>query len=307
MVATVMAAAPAAAQSYPDRSINLVVPFPPGGNTDLMARAVQEQLRKELGQTIVVINKGGAAGTIGIVELVKAAPDGYTAAFTPNNPLTAQPHLQKLPYSMASFRYICLTYYSPYVLMAAPGAPFKTVQEFVAFAKAKPQNLTYGHPGPGSQPHLGMLAVLKAIGADGLGVPFQGAGPMAQALLSDTVMAITETLAVAQASNLRVLAVLSDQRIPSIPDVPTMKELGYPADAFTAGGLIIPAAAPAAAAERLEKACANAIASPEYKTIAERLGASPRYLPGDAFRRMFEEDSARNAEALKAAGFSQRP
>jgi hypothetical protein len=96
----------------------------------------------------------------------------------------------------------------------------------VRFAKAKPENLIYGHPGPASQPHLGMLAVLKAIGADGLGVPFQGAGPMAQALLSGTVMAITETPAVATASNLPVLAALTDRRIAALPDVRTMKELG---------------------------------------------------------------------------------
>ena len=173
-------------QTYPARAITMIVPFPPGGNTDIMARALQNELYKVLGQTVVVLNKGGAAGTLGIVELNKANPDGYTFALTPNNPLTAQPHLQKLPYGLDSFRYICLTYYAPYVLMAGPQAPFKTFKEFLEFAKAKPENLVYGHPGVGSQPHLGMLAVLEAIGADGLGVPFQGAGPMALALLSGT-------------------------------------------------------------------------------------------------------------------------
>ena len=94
--------------------------------------------------------------------------------------------MQKLPYALDSFRYVCLTYYAPYVLIAGPQAPFKTFDEFVSFAKAKPENLIYGHPGLASQPHLGMLPVLNAIGADGLGVPFTGAGPMAQALLSGT-------------------------------------------------------------------------------------------------------------------------
>src|SRR5205085_12397220 len=113
--------------------------------------------------------------------------------------------------------------------------------EFVAFAKAKPENLVYGHAGLASQPHLGMLAVLKAIGADGLGVPFTGAGPMAQALLSATVMAITETPAIAAATNLPVLAPLSDARIPALADVPTMTELASPAPSFTAGGFLAPA------------------------------------------------------------------
>jgi tripartite-type tricarboxylate transporter receptor subunit TctC len=298
------AALPAAAQSYPSRPVNLIVPFPPGGNTDIMGRALQNELGKALGQTIILINKGGAAGTIGINELVKAQPDGYTIALTPNNPLTAQPHLQKLAYGMDSFRYICLTYYAPYVLIAGPQAPFKTFDEFVKFAKAKPENLVYGHPGPASQPHLGMLAVLKAIGADGLGVPFQGAGPMSHALLGGTIMAIAETPSVARASNLTILAALADERIAALPDVPTMRELGFPADAFTAGGLIAPAATPDDAVAALDKACAHAAATEEYKAIVERLNATPRYLPGAAFRKMFDEDSLRSADAIRRAGLA---
>jgi tripartite-type tricarboxylate transporter receptor subunit TctC len=113
-------------QAYPSRPINLIVPFPPGGNPDIMARALQNELSKALGQTVVVINKGGAAGTLGLIDLSRAAPDGYTVALTPNNPLTAQPHVQKLPYAMDGFRYICLSYFAPYVLIAGPQAPFKT-------------------------------------------------------------------------------------------------------------------------------------------------------------------------------------
>lgn len=303
---SVALAGAALAQNYPTRPVTMVVPFPPGGNTDLMARALQDELRKALNQTVVVLNKGGASGTIGMVELIKAQPDGYTIALTPNNPLTAQPHLQKTPYSLESFRYICLTYFAPYVLIAGPQAPFKTFAEFLAFAKAKPENLIYGHPGPGSQPHLGMLSVLKAIGVDALGVPFQGAGPMAQALLGGTIMAITETPAVAKASNLTVLAALSDERLPSHPDVPTMKELGYPAEAFTAGGVVAPNDTPPEAVAALEKACKAATATAEYKTLAERLNATPRYLPGAEFKKMFEADLARNAEALKRAGLGPR-
>jgi tripartite-type tricarboxylate transporter receptor subunit TctC len=298
--------AQASAQSFPTRAIQMVIPFPPGGNTDLMGRALQEEMRKALGQPVIIVNKGGAAGTLGIIDVARAEPDGYTIGFTPNNPLTAQPHMRALPYGMDTFRYVCLSYYSPYVLMAGPQAPFKTFQEFLAFAKAKPENLVYGHPGPGSQPHLGMLAVLKAIGVEALGVPFQGAGPMAQALLSGTVMAITETPAVAQASGLPILAALTSERIAALPDVPTMKELGFPAEGFTAGGLIVRKETPAAAVASLEKACATATATSEYKTIAERLKAEPRYLAGEEFRKLFEADSARAAEALKSAGLAAK-
>jgi tripartite-type tricarboxylate transporter receptor subunit TctC len=299
-------AAPAHAQTYPSRPVTMVVPFPPGGNTDLMARALQTELAKALGQSVIISNKGGAAGTLGILDLVRADPDGYTMALTPNNPITAQPHLQQQPrYGMDTFRYVCLTYYAPYVLIAGPQAPFKTFEEFVRFAKAKSENLVYGHPGVAGQPHLVMLGVLKAIGADGLGVPFQGAGPMSHALLGGTIMAITESPAVARASNLPILAAISDERLAGLSDVPTMKELGFPALGFSAGGLIVPAKTPEAAVAVLEKACATAAAAPEYKAIVERLGAEPRYLPGADFRRMFEQDSIASADAIRGAGLGR--
>lgn len=306
VIALCVGATGALAQEFPTRAVNMIIPFPPGGNTDLMGRALQEAMRKALGQPVIVHNKGGAAGAIGITEVVRAKPDGYTMALTPNNPLTAQPHIRKLDYGMDSFRYVCLTYYAPYVLIAGPKAPFKTFKEFVDFARAKPQNLVYGHPGPGSQPHLGMLSVLDALGVEALGVPFQGAGPMAQSLLGGEVMAITETPAVARANNLPVLAALTDARIPALPDVPTMKELGFPAEGFTAGGLIVPAATPDNAVAALEKACAEGTAMPEYKAIIEKLNAEPRHLPGAEFRKLFEADSRRAAEAVKKAGVAQK-
>jgi tripartite-type tricarboxylate transporter receptor subunit TctC len=127
---------------------------------------------------------------------------------------------------------------------------------------------------------------------------------MSHALLAGTVMAITETPAIAKASNLTILAALTDQRIAALPDVPTMRELGYPAEAFTAGGLIAPAATPPEVVATLEKACAQATAAPEYKAIVERLNAEPRYLPGEAFRAMFDADSIRSADAIKRAGLA---
>lgn len=295
----------AAAQDYPTRPVNMVVPFPPGGNTDLMARALQGELAKALGQPIVIVNKGGAGGTIGDIEVANARPDGYTIGLTPNNPITAQPHIQKLPYDMASFRYVCLTYDVPYVLIASPKAPFSTFDDFLKFTKAKPDNLIYASPGPGTQPHLGIMSVLGAIKGEGVHVPFTGAGPMSQALLAGTVMAITESPAVAKASNLRVLAAVSATRVPALPDVPTMKELGYPAEAFSAGGIIVPAKTPDAVVAKLQKACAEAVASEGYKSATEKLNATARYLPEPEFKKMFEADSLRNAEAVRKAGIVQ--
>ncbi len=302
LAAGAFAATSAVAQDYPNRQVNMVIPFPPGGNTDLMGRALQAELAKALGQSVVVINKGGAGGTLGVIEVSATRPDGYTIGLTPNNPLTAQPHVQKLPYSMDSFKYVCLSYYVPYVVMASPRAPFKTWQEFVTFSKAKNDNLIYASPGPGTQPHLGILSALSAIKAEGVHVPFTGAGPMSQALLAGTVHAMSESTAVAKASNLNVLATQTNERIPSLSNVPTMKELGFPSEAFSAGGLIVPAATPDAVVARLQKACQDAVASDGYKAATEKLNATARFLPGPEFRKMFDADSKANAEAVKKAG-----
>ena len=306
LLAVAVAATSAVAQDYPNRQVNMVIPFPPGGNTDLMGRALQAELAKALGQSVVVINKGGAGGTLGVIEVSATRPDGYTIGLTPNNPLTAQPHVQKLPYSMDSFKYVCLSYYVPYVVMASPRAPFKTWQEFVTFSKAKNDNLIYASPGPGTQPHLGILSALSAIKAEGVHVPFTGAGPMSQALLAGTVHAMSESTAVAKASNLNVLATQTDERIPSLPNVPTMKELGVPSQAFSAGGLIVPAATPDAVVARLQKACQDAVASDGYKAATEKLNATARFLPGPEFRKMFDADSKANAEAVQKAGLAAK-
>lgn len=299
-------AGPAAAQDYPTKPIQMIVPFAPGGNTDLMARALQPELTKALGQQIVVLNKGGAAGTLGNVELSQARPDGYTIGLSPNNALTAQIHLQKLPYSLDSFRFVCLTYNNPQVLIAGPQAPFKTFTEFAAFAKSKSDALIYGSPGPGSTPHLIMLDLLDELGVkSAVHVPFSGTGPMAQALLGGTVMAFSESPAIAKASNLPVLASFSNERLPALPDVPTLRELGHDVEGFSAGGIVVPARTPDAVVAKLEKACAEATSAPAYKAGMGKLNAVDRYLPGAEFKQMFEQDSRRNAQAVRDAGLAK--
>lgn len=136
-------------------------------------------------------------------------------------------------------------------------------------------------------------------------VPFTGAGPMTQAMLAGTVMAMSESTAVAKAGNLVVLAAQTKERIPALPNVATMAELGYPSEAFSAGGIVVPAKTPDAVVARLQKACAEAVASDGYKSASEKLNATARYLPEAEFKAMFEADSAHNAEAVKKAGITQ--
>jgi tripartite-type tricarboxylate transporter receptor subunit TctC len=295
-------AAAAAAQDYPTRPIQMIVAFPPGGNTDLTARALAPELGKALGQPVVVVNKGGAGGIIGSTELSRTRPDGYTIAMSPVSPLTIMPHLQKVEYGVDSFRYVCLTYDNSLVLMAGKEAPFKTFKEFEAFAKAKPDNVAYATGGPGSMPHLLMLDVLRRIGAQGVHIPFSGAGPMSQALLGGTVSAMAESPAIAGANDLPILAVFAAERLPNLPNVPTMRELGHDIRAFSAGGLIVPAGTPDNVVAKLESACVQAEKSDGYQATMKQVKATARYLPPQGFRDLVIDDSARMRAMIEGAG-----
>jgi tripartite-type tricarboxylate transporter receptor subunit TctC len=291
-----------AAQDYPNHPIQMIVAFPAGGNTDLTARALAPELGKALGQPVVVVNKGGAGGVIGSTELSRARADGYTIAMSPVSPLTIMPHLQKVEYGLDSFRYVCLTYDNSLVLMAGKDAPFKTFTEFAAFAKAKPDNVAYATGGPGSMPHLLLLDVLRRIGTTGVHIPFAGAGPMAQAILGGTVSVMAESPAIATANDLPILAVFAAKRLPSLPNVPTMKELGYDINAFSAGGLIVPANTPDAVVTKLEGACAKSVESDGFQATMKQIKATSRYLPPKGFRDLAIEDSANMRAMIQGAG-----
>lgn len=294
-----------AQDSYPSRAVQMVVPYPPGGNTDLMARALQVELSRALGQAVVIVNRGGAAGTIGDAQLARAAADGYSIGMSPNNPLTAQPHLQTLSYSLDSFRFLCLVYDNPQVLVAGRGAPFQDFAGMVAHARSGREALIYGSPGQGSTQHILMAALLKAVGIDGLHVPFTGAGPMATAALGGQIQVFVESPSIPTNADLPVLAVFGADRMSAFPQAPTVAELGHPIEGSSAGGLIGPAGMPDAAATALERACATAVASDSFRQAAERLNAVPRYLPGAAFHTRFTAESDMNRTVLRDLGLAQ--
>jgi tripartite-type tricarboxylate transporter receptor subunit TctC len=300
-VLLVLAASPAPGQeAFPSRPVQLVVPYPPGGNTDLMARALQPELATALGQPVVVTNRGGAAGTIGTAEVARARPDGYVAGLVPNNPLTAQPHLANTGYDIRGFRFVCLVYDNPQVLVAGRGAPFRDGREMLEHARSAPEALVLGSPGQGSTQHILAADLLRRAGARPLHVPFTGAGPMAQAALGGQIHAFVESPSIPAATGLPVLAVFGPRRLPSLPEVPTTAELGHPVEGTSAGGLVAPAGIPEAAFARLQSACERSVGSDGFRAAAERLNAVPRFLPGEAFRARFAAESEANRDLLRA-------
>jgi tripartite-type tricarboxylate transporter receptor subunit TctC len=305
LAALALSAGAAFAQDYPTRAITLIVPYPPGGNTDLMARALQPELSKALGQPVAIVNRGGAAGSIGTTELARARPDGYTIAMVPNNPVTAQPHLIRLQYSAETLRYICLVYDNPQVLVLGRNAPFRDYAGMVAHARSAEEALVYGSPGQGSTQHLLMAQLLNALGVKALHVPYQGAGPMAQAALGGQIMVFIESPTIPSNNNLPVLAVFSRERLSSFPDAPTLAELGVPIAGASHGGLVAPEGLPDAIAAKLEAACEAGVKSETFSTAATRLAAVARFMPGAAFRDRFVAESEANKGTIAALGLAR--
>jgi len=307
-VAALLAWQPAMAQdaAYPNRPIQMIIPFPPGGNTDLMARALQAELSKALGQPVVGVNRGGAAGAIGNAELFRTRGDGYTIGISPNNAITTQPYLQNVNYTAEGFRYLCLVYDNPQVLILGRNAPFSDFRGMVAHARTGREALIYGVPGMGSTQHILTVQLLRAIGVEGLAVPFTGAGPMGQAALAGQIHVFVEAASIPASTGLGVLAVLGNQRMPALPNAPSTGELGYPMAGTTYGGLIAPADLPDAIAQTIERACRTAVTSDGFKTIAERLNAVPSFQPGAAFRERFVAESVTNRALLQELGINRQ-
>ncbi|WP_052213656.1 tripartite tricarboxylate transporter substrate binding protein [Belnapia sp. F-4-1] len=294
-----------AEEAYPARPIQLIVPYPPGGNTDLMARALQQSLSRALGQSIVVVNRGGASGTIGDAEIARARPDGYTIGLSPNTPLTAQTHLVPLSYSLDSFRFLCLVYDNPQVLVLGRDAPFRDIAGMVAFGRTRPEALVYGSPGQGSTQHILIARLLRLAGVDALHAPFTGAGPMAQAALGGQIMAFVESPSIPASTGLPVGGTFSRERLPALPEVPTVTEAGYPIIGSSAGGLVAPAGLPDAIAAVLQRGCAEAVASEGFRTAASRLNAVPSYAEGAEFRARFATESDSNRQVLRDLGMAR--
>jgi tripartite-type tricarboxylate transporter receptor subunit TctC len=239
--------APAAEAAYPERPISLVVPFAPGGPTDIIARILSIAFSQSLGQQVIVDNRGGAAGNIGMGQVARATPDGYTLLLT-STAIAVNPALFKsLPYDpIKDFAPISELVNAPNVLVVRPDSGINSIADLVAQAKANPQKFNYSSPGAGTKSHLtGELLKLRG-GIQMVHVPFRGAGPAAQAVLANTVQVGSVALAAAESlikdGQLRALAVTSEKRWFSLPDIPTMIELGYPgfiSDTFNA--LLAPA------------------------------------------------------------------
>jgi tripartite-type tricarboxylate transporter receptor subunit TctC len=264
----------ATAQNYPSKAVRIVVPYPPGGGTDVVARTVAQKMNEMLGQPAIVDNRAGANGIIGTDQVAKAPADGYTVLITIASHAINPTLYSKLPYdTLADLAPVSLLAEYPFVITVHPSIPAKTLKEFVAFAKSRPGQLAYASSGNGSGPHLGMELFKSMAGIDMVHVPYKGAGQAMTDLLSGQVPVFLNNFLAAmpmiRAGKLRALAVTSRTRSAAMPELPTVAEAGVPGYVVTGWyGMFVPAATPAPVINVLYGAAAKALKS---KDVSERL------------------------------------
>jgi tripartite-type tricarboxylate transporter receptor subunit TctC len=295
------------AQSYPDRPIKLVVPFPAGGATDTTARLVAQQMQAHLGQVVIIENQGGAGGTIGTRQVAGAAPDGYTLLMGSLGTFGTQPLLYKLDYDpRKAFAPVAATVVDKLVLVAGPSLQVKTIQELVRYAKAKPGKLNYGNA-IGIGPQLVAELFKVKSGTDIVHIPYRGGAPMIADLVAGqidmTVNGKSVLLPHIAAGKLRALAVTGASRWPELPDVPTLVELGYldaPYDAMF--GVVTPAGTPTAVIERLNAAINEGLRSPDMRTSLAKLGIEPVITTPQEFAAIIAQEIPKWAEVVRITG-----
>lgn len=297
----------ASAQGWPAKTVTIVVPFPPGGTTDVLARAVATKLGTSLGQSVIVDNKPGAGATVGAALVAKASPDGYTLLMGAVHHTIAPSVYKKLPYSFEKdFAPITTVALVPNILVVSAKAPFTTVKELVAATKAAPDKFSYGSNGNGTAQHMIGTQFGMVSGASVLHVPYKGSAPLTTDLLGGQVDmsfdTITPVLPFIKEGKLRPLAVTTANRSSTLPNVPTMQEAGIPDIAIgTWFGLLAPIATPKEVVTKLNTEIVKIINSPEFKKQMFDIGAEPIGNKPEEMAKQIKEETEKFARLVKAA------
>jgi tripartite-type tricarboxylate transporter receptor subunit TctC len=296
------------AQSYPTKPVRFIVSFPPGGSSDLIARAIAPHMSSRLGQPVVVENRPGAGGMIGVDAVAKAAPDGYTIGLAAAGALSSNISLYpSMPFhpekDLAPISTLAMI---PFFLIAHPSQP-ATLKEVIARARSAPGALSFGHGGSGSTMHLSGELLNMLAGVKIQAVPYKGSGPVSADVLGGQVplgvVDVPSAIAHVRAGKLRALAVTSKQRISAAPEVPTFEEAGVPGyEAIGWFGTVAPAATPRPIVNRLNAEIRAALAAPQIRERALAAGTEPLTNTPDEFAAMIREETKKWAEVIKAGG-----
>jgi len=310
-ILTVLLAWPclALAQAYPAKPVRIVVPFPPGGTTDLVARMVQPKFAEFLGQPVLIENKGGAGGSIGAAEVARSAPDGYTLLMVFDTHAVNPTLIPKLPFDTAKDLVpVMLVGTAPMAIATNASKPYKTFGDVVKAAKAKPDSVTFGSIGNGSLGHLTMILVQQSAGVQLVHVPYKGGGPMTQDALGGQIdLAIGSVAVIAphvKGGKLRAIAVTGDKRSQSMPDVPALAEQGFKGfSALAWWGIFAPTGTPKPILDKLHAELQKVLAMPDVrKTLTETLGMDIVAASPEATQKFLLGEMARWGKVVKDNG-----
>ena len=298
-----------ASVAHAQKTARIVVGFPPGQATDLVARLVAERLGPALGETVIVENRPGQGGSLALSQLAKMPPDGANMVLAPLASMAANPHLYKsVGYdTLKDFEHVALVADLPIMLVAHPSMPFKTLPEMVAYAKANPDKLTHPSSGNGTLSHLGFEDLKRRAGITILHVPYQGSPRAMADLMGGAVQVAMDTVTVTaphiKSGKMRLLATAYGTRLPDFPDMPTIAEQGYPGFALSAWlGIVVPAGTPKARVDRLSAELVKIVRTPEIGEKYVALGTIPRTMPSDEFHAFVQSEYARWGAVVKATG-----
>jgi tripartite-type tricarboxylate transporter receptor subunit TctC len=293
-----------AASSWPNQPIRLIVPYPPGGSVDNLARLLAPTLGQKLGQAIVVENKAGASGTIGLDATIRATPDGSTFGFGVPGAISGLPHVMKVPYDVNTIQYVSLVARIPMVFVVNPAIPETSLPAFIASAKKSPGKYNYGSAGNLTTPHLAGELLKQETGIDIMHVPYKGAAPAIAALLSNDVQMFpgdaSAVLSLIKAGKLRALAVGSAERFVGLADVPTTKELGLPGVQVESNyGVIAPTGTPIDIVNKMAEAIALSLQDPALRSKIIDQGAVPLATTPDEYRKLMNSESLKWGEVIR--------
>jgi len=310
LLAGMLTVSVAPAQEFPSRTIKIVVPYPAGGGVDGLARPIAERLGRLWGQSVIVENKAGAATMLGGAEVARAAGDGHTLLFTSDSSVTSNPHLyKKMSYDpIKELAPVTQLIDLHQFVLVHPSVTANTMKELVALAKEKPSALNYGSFGKGSQPHLLFEMLGKETGARIQQISYRGIAPAITAALAGEVQITLGSVAVAaghiEAKKLKALAIGRQSRLPSHPEIPTLREAGFPdIEPLSWFGLFAPAGTPPAIVEKIQKAVAETLKEPEFKArFIDRAGHTGVGSTPAAFAAFIQKDLASKQKLIAAAG-----
>ncbi len=310
LLVLVALAVPAAAQ-YPERPLTIIAGYPAGGMVDIVARPLAEGMKKKFPKGIAIVNRPGAGGAIAVAETVQAKPDGYTIILTPLSTLVIQPQMSDLPYRTPDDYEPIVNVIAYYPLLAVRAdAPWKTVQEFIAAAKASPGKLRVGYPGEGTSSHLNYEELKRLAGLSATNVPFGGWAESSVATLGGHIDAVVaqpgEVKPQVDAKKMRVLTVFQPKRHEYFPDAPTAAEVGYEVANGVWFLLVAPKGTPAAVVKYVHDAAKAAMEEPAFVSVAKARGIGVDYRPGDKLRADLWREYRAHTEILKRLGMLKK-